>query len=87
MNKIIFPISLALIFAAVVTASAQEGSEKDTPTKDQMVSPEKAGDKKIILPDDKASPLSVEIGVVRAGEEFKKLEPKEVDKYVGKMGK
>lgn len=31
--------------------------------------------------------LSVEIGVVKAGEPFRKLDPKEVEKYVGKLSK
>ncbi|UCE39636.1 MAG: archaeal proteasome endopeptidase complex subunit alpha [Thermoplasmata archaeon] len=31
--------------------------------------------------------LSVEIGVVKAGETFRKLETKEVEKFVGKLGK
>jgi proteasome alpha subunit len=31
--------------------------------------------------------LSVEIGVVKGGEKFRKLEPKEVEKFVNKLGK
>ena len=33
------------------------------------------------------SALSVEIGVVKSGENFRKLDPKEVEKFVGKLSK
>jgi len=54
-------ISLTLAFALCVPVPAQENEETGSSMKDQMVHPDEAKKKKIILPDDHAGPLPMRV--------------------------
>ncbi len=85
MNKIIFPISLALIFTIGMNAFAEE---KDSSLKDPIVHPEKAKKRKIILPDEHAAPAPLrEIAPVEEADYWAYLIPglKKADGYLDKV--